>query len=64
MENNMSKLKLHEEIKELQSLREKLNDALSKAYVDMDNLQQRHNDAVVSIAKQEVIIQYLESKFK
>lgn len=60
----MSKLKLHEEIKELQSLREKLNDALSKAYVDMDNLQQRHNDAVVSIAKQEVIIQYLESKLR
>ena len=60
----MSKLKLHEEIEELQEIREKLNDALSKAYVDMDNLQQRHNDAVVSIAKQEVIIQYLESKFK
>ena len=47
-----------------QELCQKLQAALSKSYVDFDELQKRHNDAVVGIARQEVIIQYLESKFK
>ena len=47
-----------------QELCQKLQSALSKSYVDFDELQKRHNDAVVGIARQEVIIQYLESKFK
>jgi Tfp pilus assembly PilM family ATPase len=47
-----------------QALCQKLQSALSKSYVDFDELQKRHNDAVVGIARQEVIIQYLESKFK
>ena len=47
-----------------EALCQKLQAALSKSYVDFDELQKRHNDAVVGIARQEVIIQYLESKFK
>jgi hypothetical protein len=47
-----------------QELCQKLQAALSKSYVEFDELQKRHNDAVVGIARQEVIIQYLESKFK
>jgi Tfp pilus assembly PilM family ATPase len=47
-----------------QELCQKLQSALSKSYVEFDELQKRHNDAVVGIARQEVIIQYLESKFK
>jgi hypothetical protein len=47
-----------------ESLCQKLQNALSKSYVDLEELQQRHNQAVVGIAKQEVIIQYLESKLK
>lgn len=53
-----------DETVDLQNLCEKLQNALSKAYVDLEELQQRHNQAVVGIAKQEVIIQYLESKLR
>lgn len=47
-----------------QELCQKLQSALSKSYVEYEELQKRHNDAVVGIAKQEVIIQYLESKLR
>lgn len=47
-----------------ETLCQKLQAALSKSYVEYEELQKRHNDAVVGIARQEVIIQYLESKFK
>ena len=64
-ENNMARLKkVIDETVDLQDLCQKLQNALSKAYVDLEELQQRHNQAVVGIAKQEVIIQYLESKLR
>ena len=53
-----------DETVDLQDLCQKLQNALSKSYVDLEELQQRHNQAVVGIAKQEVIIQYLESKLR
>lgn len=56
--------KVIDETVDLQDLCQKLQNALSKAYVDLEELQQRHNQAVVGIAKQEVIIQYLESKLR
>lgn len=49
---------------DFEDLCQKLQNALSKSYVDLEELQQRHNQAVVGIAKQEVIIQYLESKLR
>ena len=56
--------KVIDETVDLQDLCQKLQNALSKSYVDLEELQQRHNQAVVGIAKQEVIIQYLESKLR
>jgi hypothetical protein len=47
-----------------QSICEKLQDALSKEMVETQRLEQERGQFINDIARQAVIIQYLESKFR
>lgn len=47
-----------------QSVCEKLQDALSKEMIETQRLEQERGQLINDIARQAVIIQYLESKFR
>jgi hypothetical protein len=47
-----------------QSVCEKLQDALSKEMIETQRLEQERGQFINDIARQAVIIQYLESKFR
>ena len=47
-----------------QSICEKLQDALSKEMIETQRLEQERGQLINDIARQVIIIQYLESKFR
>ena len=47
-----------------QSVCEKLQDALSKEMIETQRLEQERGQLINDIARQAIIIQYLESKFR